>query len=593
MKLNLKRIYPIETEMANLTTEFNMNKAGAKSIIPLSSFFNKANQGGFTTTQPQPFTIGNTTQGGGFPTTQPFVMGTTTQGGFTATQPQPFTIGNTTQGGGFPTTQPQPFVMGTTTQKGGFPTQPQPFTMGNTTQGGGFPATQSQPFVMGNTTQKGGFPATQHQPFTMGNTTQGGGFPATQPQPFVMGNTTQGGGFTATQPQPFVMGNTTQGGGFPATQPQPFVMGNTTQGGGFPVTQPQPFVMGNTTQGGGFPATQPQPFVMGNTTQGGGFHVTQPQPFVMGNTTQKGGFPATQPQPFVPFSSNHKQEEFENFLYSDRYNNDSINQTNDMFYINLGHSVLTFEVIDKLEEDTYKLKDKNNNVDLAIRFGRVNPCFSQCELNSLKIRPIGKKLFNKDKNRLDNCYFMESYDGSLYKYFSELKRVIGERSFGNPSDISRILHIVDQVRKRMVSLYEMNNRYAYTDLKIDNIVYKYRENDLNDVDFRLLVDRLPYDSENIYLSTYPPIDLKTGEMILSSNEDRVYVMSWQLGILLLSFVGRHMVHFNRLNWIVNNSFTQSDYTTILNIMKNSYGDRIVKYLHNIPSERPSIFESLI
>jgi hypothetical protein len=332
---------------------------------------------------------------------------------------------------------------------------------------------------------------------------------------------------------------------------------------------------------------------MGNTTQGGGFPTTQPQPFVMGNTTQGGGFPATQPQPFVPFSSNHKQEEFENFLYSDRYNNDSINQTNDMFYINLGHSVLNFEVIDKLEEDTYKLKDKNNNVDLAIRFGRVNPCFSQCELNSLKIRPIGKKLFNKDKNRLDNCYFMESYDGSLYKYFSELKRVIGERSFGNPSDISRILQIVDQVRKRMVSLYEMNNRYAYTDLKIDNIVYKYRETDLNEVDFRLLVDRLPYDSENIYLSTYPPIDLKTGEMILSSNEDRVYVMSWQLGVLLLSFVGRHMVQFNKLNWIVNNSFTQSDYTMILNIMKNSYGDRIVKYLHNIPSERPSIFESLI
>jgi hypothetical protein len=28
-------------------------------------------------------------------------------------------------------------------------------------------------------------------------------------------------------------------------------------------------------------------------------------------------------------------------------------------------------------------------------------------------------------------------------------------------------------------------------------------------------------------------------------------------------------------------------------MKNSYGDKIVKYLHNVPSERPSIFEPIV
>ena len=395
---------------------------------------------------------------------------------------------------------------------------------------------------------------------------------------------------------------------FVATTQKPIVPSFFTPAQTKPIATSQSFGFGQTQKA--TPIVNPTSFGFGQT------QVSQPTPTPIVNPFSfcqkpRSIYPQTQfvptntdtilQQAYMPISESdviYNKEELKNFLYTETYNKESVAQKDNDIYIRLNSAILRFEVSDKLGEDTYKLKDKIHQIELAITFGTTKPYFSQHELNYLKIRPIGKKLFNKDKNRLENCYFIESYDGTLYKYLSELKRVEGrERSFGSlNTDIPRILHIVEQVRKQMISLYEMNNRYAYTDLQFDNIAYKYRTyegNNVDDVEFRLLVDQLPYDSDNIYLSTYPPIDLKKGEMILSSNEDRLHAMSWQLGILLISFVARHTMQFNKLNWVVNNSFTQSDYTELLNIMRNSYGDKIVKYLHNVPSERPSIFEPIV
>ena len=424
-------------------------------------------------------------------------------------------------------------------------------------------------------------------------------------QPFVP-TTQKPSFFTPAQSKPIA---TSQAFGFGQTQ-QPTPIANPNPFGQAQAPQPTPTANPNPFGFGQTQAQQPTTIVNPNPFGQAPQSTANPTPFSF-NNAPRSIYPQTQ---FVPTNTDtilqqaympvlqsdviYNKEELKNFLYTETYNKDSVAQKDNDIYIRLNSAILRFEMSDKLGEDTYKLKDKRHQIELAITFGTTKPYFSHHELNSLKIRPVGKKLFNKDKNRLENCYFIESYDGTLYKYLSELKRVEGrERSFGSlNTDIPRILHIVEQVRKQMISLYEMNNRYAYTDLQFDNIAYKYRTyegNNVDDVEFRLLVDQLPYDSDNIYLSTYPPIDLKKGEMILSSNEDRLYAMSWQLGVLLLSFVSRHTMQFNKLNWVVNNSFTQSDYTEILNIMKNSYGDKIVKYLHNIQSERPSIFEPLV
>ena len=560
--------------MANSTTEFNMNKAGVKSftITPLNSFFKSPNQGGTMTglSQQQPFVP--TTQKPIIPSfftpAQSKPIATSQSFGFGQTQ-QPTPIANPNPFGQAP--QPTPIV------------NPNPFGFGQSQAPQPTPIVNPNPFGFGQSQAQQPTPIVNPNPFGFGQSQAPQPTPIVNPNPFGQ----------APQPQPT-----------PTATPNPF--GQAPQPTPTPIVNPNPFGFGQTQAPQPTPIVNPNPF--GQAPQP--TSTANPTPFSF-NNAPRSIYPQTQ---FVPTNTDtilqqaympvlqsdviYNKEELKNFLYTETYNKDSVAQKDNDIYIRLNSAILRFEMSDKLGEDTYKLKDKRHQIELAITFGTTKPYFSQHELNSLKIRPVGKKLFNKDKNRLENCYFIESYDGTLYKYLSELKRVEGrERSFGSlNTDIPRILHIVEQVRKQMISLYEMNNRYAYTDLQFDNIAYKYRTyegNNVDDVEFRLLVDQLPYDSDNIYLSTYPPIDLKKGEMILSSNEDRLHAMSWQLGILLLSFVCRHTMQFNKLNWVVNNSFTQSDYTELLNIMKNSYGDKIVKYLHNVPSERPSIFEPLV
>ena len=292
-------------------------------------------------------------------------------------------------------------------------------------------------------------------------------------------------------------------------------------------------------------------------------------------------------KPIEPISQPQIQPQIQksdlyNFLYTERYNPDCISQTNDNILIDLGNSiVLSFEIADKLRDDTYKLRDKRNDIEIAIRFSNRKCLLSNEELNLLKIRPVGKPLFNKTRNRLESCYFTEKYDGTLSKYIS-LK---GEL------DTASKLRIVEQVRKFMVSLYERNNLYVYTDITLENVIYNTRG---DEVDFGLIVGNMPYDSrDNIYLSTYPSIEIQAGEFPLKTNEDKLHAMSWQIGILLLSLIGNNTVQFNKLNWLCNKAFKQDDYSILVSMMKNSYGDKIATYIHNIPNQRPSMYEPLI
>ena len=247
-----------------------------------------------------------------------------------------------------------------------------------------------------------------------------------------------------------------------------------------------------------------------------------------------------------------------------------------------------------IEDSIYKLKEKNSDIELLIKFGNFKFSFNESELNKLRIRPVGKKLINKNKNRRENCYFMEYQDGTLNDYFCKMKNLNG-RNFGSSSiDIQKLINIAENIRKQMIFVYGLNNNYVCTDVHFDNILYRCKtKNNLNDVSFTLIIDNVcPEQGSNLYFTTYPSLENKKGMFEFNSEDEKKGMMSWQLGILLLSFVSRHLPEFNKLNWVLIDSFNPSDYSKLIDIMFITYGEKIAKFFHFNPIERMCIFESL-
>ena len=453
-----------------------------------------------------------------------------------------FGTGKTT----FPTTQQ--FVFPPTTK----PTQlPTPFGQTTTTQ---LPTTfgqTTQPPTTFGTTQQPAFPT------TFGQTTQ---LPTTFPQ-------------TTQQPAFPIFPQTTQ-------QPQPT----------FP-QQPQPTqpIFPQPTQPIFPQTTQPTQPTFPQTTQPTFPQTTFP---TFPQTTQQP--PTTQQETKSTQIPTSRQSDIEDYLFSGRYNKDSVIKTDRLIHINTGLKIFTFQFDYKIKNNMYKLKEKNTDIEIVIRFENISPVFSETEIQTLKIRPIGKTLFNHFKNKYEHCSFIEPCDGTIYNYFTKIKELIGQREFGSLKlDIPKIFQIVEQVRKNMVSLFELNNQYVYTNLTLDNIVYKCKNNDLNEAEFKLILDHnvYPIDGVNKYITTYPPYEMKTGILILDSKEKKEQTLSWNIGILLLMFVARHIPEFNSLNWIINN-VSIADFHKLKYVITTFYGEEYSNYFTDTPSVRPSIYTSI-
>jgi hypothetical protein len=430
----------------------------------------------------------------------------------------------------------------------------------NNNQTKGNMTTTGNTFVFG--TGKTTFPTTQQFVFppTTKTTQPFGQTTATQP-PTTFGQTTQ---------PPTTFGQTTQ---LPTTFGQttqlPTTFG-TTQQPAFPTT------FGQTTQ---LPTTFPQ------TTQ-------QPIFPTFPQTTQQP--PTTQQETKSTQIPTSRQSDIEDYLFSGRYNKDSVIKTDRLIHINTGLKIFTFQFDYKIKNNMYKLKEKNTDIEIVIRFENISPEFTEPEIQTLKIRPIGKTLFNHFKNKYEHCSFIEPCDGTIYNYFTKIKELIGQREFGSLKlDIPKIFQIVEQVRKNMVSLFELNNQYVYTNLTLDNIVYKCKNNDLNETEFKLILDHnvYPIDGVNKYITTYPPYEMKTGILILDSKEKKEQTLSWNIGILLLMFVARHIPEFNSLNWIINN-VSIADFHKLKYVITTFYGEEYSNYFTDTPSVRPSIYTSI-
>jgi hypothetical protein len=152
----------------------------------------------------------------------------------------------------------------------------------------------------------------------------------------------------------------------------------------------------------------------------------------------------------------------------------------------------------------------------------------------------------------------------------------------------------------MVCIYETNNNYVYTDLKMANVLYKCRgENDL-----AFLVGDLGgavADEDGDYKATYPPFEYghKRGVFRLKNDEEKDKAMAWELGVLLLlcnymcNSDNERYKHFSyeKLIWTNGKKFKQQYlyFDMIKEILKDLYGEDISELLNTDPNSRRSVF----
>jgi|688.fasta_scaffold14203_6 serine/threonine protein kinase len=240
----------------------------------------------------------------------------------------------------------------------------------------------------------------------------------------------------------------------------------------------------------------------------------------------------------------------------------------------------------------YELEDKENEVKLAVKFAsddretQIAEVLNLSDCKTLKVKAIGKPIINPlNENRVEEFgYFMELADGTLTQY---IYRKIRTKN-GFLSD--EIINIAEIIRKQMVCIYRLDDHYVYTDIKMENILYKCQGGQ----DIFMLGDigsAIPNDRGN-YISTFPPIDIKRGAFRLDTNEEKESTMAWQLGILILTFFIGNTEQYRNLGHDRIRFVGKDDLEKINKLFYSKFGE-ISTLLERNPKKRRSIFEPLV
>ena len=257
----------------------------------------------------------------------------------------------------------------------------------------------------------------------------------------------------------------------------------------------------------------------------------------------------------------------------------------------------------------FKLESPGHHLNLAIKFGRNNDedVISQAlndeitECNCLRVRPVGKQIYNPIDNRFENNgYFMELAEGTLDQYLIKIKHIDPLMDTDILYCTENIKRIIENIRRQMVCIYAMDpphkNEYVYTDLKLANVLYKCRDtSDLNQTSFILgdLGSAVP--DSGSYIATYPPYEhrFSGGFFALNTKNEKESAMSWELGVLLLACHHSNTVRFTQLQYNNIQHITVPEINYLKNQLEALYGPDIANLMHPNPALRRSILTPLV
>lgn len=253
-------------------------------------------------------------------------------------------------------------------------------------------------------------------------------------------------------------------------------------------------------------------------------------------------------------------------------------------YINKFHLSLNGTIGEGSYSVIYKCTDKKHDVHLALKVEQG----TVAREDEISQRILEKGCHTVNQRYIgnlngENYYLMNLAEGTLQdlKEKKELKKNMNKPLFFKV--------ITEEIRKQLLCLYELG--YVYTDIKLENIFYDYRNNSLR---FFLgdLGSAVP-DEDNYYISTFPPPEKRQDDekgVFTVDNEEKEAMLSWGIGMILFLLMNETTYHTNE--FFFENTLSDRFYETSLKRMNQFYGKGYATYLSKNPKQRPSIYESI-
>ena len=303
----------------------------------------------------------------------------------------------------------------------------------------------------------------------------------------------------------------------------------------------------------------------------------------------------------------NNQKILEDYIFDKTFNlkNKKVIIDNSLIKINMDDNIYKFKIINHIAEGSfgkiYKLYCEEFNVVLALKVEResqddkieplekdISEFLIENSCNLLKVKYIGKKKMEESEI---NLYLMELANGDLNHLKIFYKKHCIQKNLYETLKFYR--DVAEEIRNQIVCLLKKSSyKYVYTDIKLENILYRcIQEKNKNKIRIFLgdLGSAVP-DEDNEYTATYPPWEYRNnktqGFLNFKNSKQKENTLSWMIGIILLSFV------YDDINIFVYDELdklTELEHNDIITLyISNIYGEIFFDYLNVNPDQRPDI-----
>ena len=316
--------------------------------------------------------------------------------------------------------------------------------------------------------------------------------------------------------------------------------------------------------------------------------------------------------------NNENQILFDNMVFNSKFNTNnvlislnyirfSIPNDNDL-YKSFNKKNLVFHKIKKIGGGTYGViflfYNFEFNIQLALKkeflMGDKIPIEEEISNllndNDNKCDTVKVKYINQDDRF--SYYILNKLEGDVESLINKLNN----SNLGNNEIIRIKLKIAEIIRRQVLCLYDINNKFVYTDLKLLNVLYGCNGNKLNKFSIHLGDLGSVVSNNNTYISTYLSYQLKNSKGVfrLKNKNQKEKFLSWLIGVVLLNLIGskKSKIMLNSISWKYIGKITRKDFIKLCNDMKieirNYYNiPHLSNYLSFNPSELPNIRDSLL
>ena len=277
----------------------------------------------------------------------------------------------------------------------------------------------------------------------------------------------------------------------------------------------------------------------------------------------------------------NNQEILETMVFLKKIN---IEVLDNKIYINKFHLSLNGTIGEGSYSVIYKCTDKKHNVHLALKVEQG----TVAREDEISQRILEKGCHTVNQRYIgtlngENYYLMNLAEGTL----QDLKEKKDLKKNQNKPLFFKV--ITEEIRKQLLCLYELG--YVYTDIKLENIFFDYKNDSLR---FFLgdLGSAVP-DEDNYYISTFPPPEKRQDDekgVFTVDNDEKEAMLSWGIGMILFLLMNETTYHTNE--FFFENTLSDRFYETSLKRMNQFYGKGYATYLSKNPKQRPSIYESI-